>query len=207
MLDSTTRKEATVTEEVDDVQVVWVDLEMTGLDPVEDYILEVGFRVTNWDGSEEVARWSSLVHNAGWRERLNLGDNRPALEIHTVNGLIQDLEATEKVDDTMDVREAESVLLGWLDDLGVTRGATLFGSSNSLDRYFLIRHMPQLASFFTYRTGDTSAVREFMRVTSPDLFAACEAQFEDRVSAHRVQRCIDNSIELYQWLIDNYFHN
>lgn len=200
-------------DEVDDPQLIWVDLETTGLNPVEDYILEIGFRITNWDGSDEVARWTSLVYNSGWEERIRLGDNRPALEIHTANGLIAELNAAQEetshtgIYTLCDVRETESLILGWLSEYKVPPGQTLFGSSNSLDRYFLLRWMPELVAHFTYRTGDTSAIREFMRVTSPDLFAACESQFGDRVLPHRVQGCLDQSIELYQWLIDNYLHN
>lgn len=196
-----------MTEDTDDVRLVWVDLEMTGLDPVEDFILEVGFRITNWDGSDEVARFDSLVFNHGWEERLRLGDNRPAFEIHTANGLIAELRDLDGSGQALDAREVESALVGWLDEYDIPRGQPLFGSSNSLDRYFLLRQMPQVAQWFTYRVGDISAVREFMRVTSPDLFKRFEEQFSEKVSSHRPQPDIDDSIELYQWLIDNYLAN
>jgi oligoribonuclease len=197
--------------EPDITRVVWIDLETTGLDPVDDFILEVGFRITDWDGSEEIAQFTSLVYTPGWRERLNLGDNRPAMEIHTENGLIAELEAAEQradagigIDNIPDVREVESLLCDWLDEYEIVRGEPLAGSCNHLDRYFLLRHMPQLANFFTYRLLDVSALREFARLTSPDLFKRLEEAFAKRTSKHRPQEDIDDSIALYQWLIDNY---
>lgn len=193
--------------------VVWVDLEMTGLDPVEDFILEVGFRLTNWDGGEEYARFTSLVHTPGWYERLSLGDNRPAFEIHTANGLIDELRTDEEADshtasDTLrDVREVESLVLDWLDEHGVPDGLSLAGSSNHLDRYFLKRHMPQLANRFGYRLLDVSAIRESMRIANPVLEEAYQTWRATRpADAHRPQEDIDASIAQYQWFLDAYLY-
>lgn len=189
--------------------MVWIDLETTGLNPVEDLILEVGFRITNWDGSDEVARFTSLVHSPGWRERLHLGDNRPAHDIHQANGLVAELTEFNKFRDTgvyvlPDVRETESLVLAWLDSYHVPNGLPLAGSSNHLDRYFLLRHMPELANRFTYRLQDVSVLREFMRVTTPELVRRLDETFTKESSKHRVQSDIDDSIRMYQWIIDNY---
>lgn len=186
---------------------MWVDLEMTGLDPVEDFILEVGFRLTDWDGHEEYARFTEKVYQPGWYERLSLGDNRPAFEIHTANGLIEELREGELNGEGCEPREVESLMLEWLDEHGVPDGLSLAGSSNHLDRYFLKRHMPQLANRFGYRLMDVSAIRESMRIANPVLEEAYQAWRATRpADAHRPQEDIDASIAQYQWFIDNYLH-
>lgn len=191
-----------------DEVMIWIDLEMTGLNPVEDMILEVGLRLTDWNGEEEFARFTSIVHTPGWYERLCLGENRPALEIHQSNGLIIELRDLEQVEPPepapVSVWEVESLALDWLHQNKVPGGLALAGSSNHLDRYFLLRHMPQLAQHFTHRVIDVSAIREAMRVTTPTLYRHLTDQFADRASNHRVQSDIDDTIELWQWLIDNY---
>lgn len=199
-----------LTDEQKDGLMVWVDLEMTGLNPVDDMILEVGFRLTDWNGDEEYARFTSLVHSPGWRERLGLGENRPAFEIHSANGLIADLESAREqvthtgIDTIPDVRETESMVLDWLTQHDVPHGLSLAGSSNHLDRYFLLRHMPQLANQFGYRLLDMSAIRESLRIANPPLAERYAEWREGRVDAHRVQEDIDASIDQWQWFIDNY---
>lgn len=195
-----------LTDEQKDGLIVWVDMEMTGLNPVDDLILEVGFRLTDWNGEDEYARFTSLVHSPGWRERLSLGENRPAFEIHTANGLIDALEeATHTGIDTIpDVRETESMVLDWLAEYDVPHGLSLAGSSNHLDRYFLKAHMPALANQFGYRLLDMSAIRESLRIANPPLAERYAEWREGRVDAHRVQEDIDASIAQWQWFTDNY---
>ena len=192
--------------------VVWVDLETTGLNPVEDFVLEIGMRLTDWDGSTEYGRFTSLVHNPGWFERLSLGENRPAFEIHQANGLTAELkEAEEQTTHTgiatlTDVRETESLVMGWLNEYGVPHGLSLAGSSNHLDRYFMRWHMPEVYNHFGYRLLDVSAIRESMRVANPELNDLYDTWRKERVDVHRVQPDIDASIAQWQWFIDNYLH-
>lgn len=199
-------------EDIESEPVIWVDLEMTGLDPVDDLILEVGFRLTNWDGSEEYARFERMILTPGWHERLSLGDNRPAFEIHQANGLTAALQELEELPPQRDgslwtVWECEGLILDWLAEHKVPTGLSLAGSSNHLDRYFLKRHMPSVANHFGYRVLDMSAIREAMRISNPEL----EEHYQQWKSTqpadgHRPQKCLDASIAQWQWFLDNYLH-
>jgi oligoribonuclease len=179
--------------------MVWVDLETTGLDPNLDYILELGLRVTGWDG-EEIERFTTLVAEPGWWEAYDRAD--PIVrEMHTASGLFSALADNSEQAPLCDYREAESAALEWLREK-VPQGLCLSGSSVHLDRWFLLTHMSRLASHFGYRLIDVSGIREAMALINPALYE----RIPEQVKAHRVQPDIDNSIGLWQFEVDNFLY-
>lgn len=141
--------------EQSDKHLVWVDLEMTGLDPDRDAILEIATLVTTNDldvvaeGPVFVIRQPSAVLAAmdDW--------NR---EHHAASGLIQRVLAS-----TTSVGQAEAETLAFVKRYVPERTSPLCGNSVCQDRRFLARHMRSLEAYFHYRNLDVSTVKELVR--------------------------------------------
>ena len=145
-----------------DLPLVWIDLEMTGLDPEVDVILEIAVVVT--DGSlESIIEGPGLVIHA---DDSALNNMAPVVqEMHALSGLT---DAVRKSAAT--VAEAERLALefvkGHIPDPGQ---APLAGNSIHADRAFLRRHMPDLEAWFHYRNVDVSTIKELTRRWNPDV--------------------------------------
>ncbi len=143
--------------------LVWVDLEMTGLDPDSDRIIEIATVVTNRD--LDVLAEGPVIAISQPAVALEAMDdwNRST---HGGSGLLARVRAS-----TIDEREAE---LATLDFLGrhVARGASpMCGNSICQDRRFLARWMPELEKFFHYRNLDVSTLKELARRWAPAVHA------------------------------------
>ena len=143
--------------------LVWIDLEMTGLDPEHDRIIEIATLVTNAD-LDVIAEGPVLaIHQP--ESVLELMDdwNRST---HGVSGLLERVRGSSVTE-----RQAESATLDFL-AVHVGRGASpMCGNSICQDRRFLARHMPALERFFHYRNLDVSTLKELARRWAPGVFA------------------------------------
>jgi len=142
-----------------DTHLVWMDLEMTGLDPNRDTILEIATLVTNPD-LDVVAEGPALViHQPG--EVLERMDdwNR---EHHAESGLTARVLAS-----TVSMREAERRTLAFVSKYCPERTSPLCGNSICQDRRFLARHMIELEDYLHYRNLDVSTVKELARLWYP----------------------------------------
>jgi oligoribonuclease len=129
--------------------LVWIDLEMTGLDPLEDVILQAALVVTTaeLDPIDELAVDVAQSDDA-------LGRMTPLVrEMHTRTGLVERVRAS-----TIDVREAERLLLERI-TARCAPPATLCGNSVWADRRFIARYMPALDQYLHYRLVDVSTVK------------------------------------------------
>jgi oligoribonuclease len=136
-----------------DQPLVWIDLEMTGLEPDTDLILEVAAIITDGDLGT-VIEGPELVLAAP-REALDAMDD-VVVEMHTKSGL---LDAVAGADLTVD--EAEQLVLDWLLPILPEPGiAPLAGNSVHADRAFLKRHMPRVHAHLHYRNVDVSTLKE-----------------------------------------------
>jgi oligoribonuclease len=141
--------------------LVWMDLEMTGLDPERDVILEMATIVT--DGDLNVIAEGPVVAVAQSEATLAAMDDWNTKH-HTASGLVQRVR-TEGISTT----EAEAVTLAFIERHVEKGQAPLCGNTIWQDRRFLARYMPTLEGFLHYRMIDVSTVKELARRWSPDL--------------------------------------
>jgi oligoribonuclease len=131
--------------------LVWIDCEMTGLDPTHDVLLEIATIITDYD-LEIVDRGPVLAIRQS-EERLKRMDawNR---RTHRKSGLL-DRVRTEGVT----VAEAERQTLAFVKRYCYARTAPLCGNSIGQDRQFLARYMPKLEAYLNYRVVDVSSIK------------------------------------------------
>ncbi len=141
--------------------LIWIDLEMTGLDPLADSILEIGTLVTDKD-LNLVAEGPefAIAHPLA---RLQAMDEWNRTQ-HAKSGLWQRV-----LDSATSLAQAEEATLAFL-ALHVPAGKSpICGNSICQDRRFLARLMPRLEGYFHYRNLDVSTVKELCRRWSPEL--------------------------------------
>ncbi len=164
--------------------LVWLDLEMTGLDPAHDHIVEIATLVTD-DQLEVVAEGPDLVLAAP-PEALD-GMDAVVRHMHTSSGL---LEAVKASDVTL-AAAAEETMAFVRKHVPEARRVPLCGNSIATDRRFLAVHMPELDAYLHYRNVDVSTIKELARRWYPEEFARAPR----KVGAHRALDDIRESIE------------
>lgn len=144
--------------------LVWMDLEMTGLDPETDLIIEMATIVT--DSELNVIAEGPVLAIATPEARLAAMDEWNQTH-HAASGL---LDRVRKSSVTM--LEAEAQTLAFLESHVERDAAPLCGNSIWQDRRFLCRHMKTLESYLHYRIIDVSSIKELARRWRPDLLAS-----------------------------------
>ncbi len=148
--------------------LIWVDLEMTGLDTAGDSILEIATIVTDVDLNElAVGPVYAISHE---RETLEAMDDWNRTH-HTDSGL-WDRVLNSKVD----MREAEQATLEFLEPWTVQGTSPLCGNSICQDRRFMHRLMPELEGWFHYRNLDVSTIKELAARWAPEILAGLTKQ-------------------------------
>jgi oligoribonuclease len=144
--------------------LVWLDMEMTGLEPDRDRIIEIAMIVT--DVNLEVVAESPVVVVHQPDSVLDAMDdwNR---NTHGKSGLIARVKAS-----TVDEEAAESLYLDWMAEYVPTRTTPMCGNTIGQDRRFMARWMPKLEAYFHYRSIDVSTLKELARRWNPEVFAA-----------------------------------
>jgi oligoribonuclease len=141
--------------------LVWMDLEMTGLDPDVDVIIEMATLVT--DGDLNVIAEGPVVAVRQPEERLQAMDDWNTRQ-HTASGLLDRVRREGVLP-----AEAEAMTLAFLERHTEPGQAPLCGNSIWQDRRFLARQMPTLERHFHYRIIDVSSIKELARRWKPDL--------------------------------------
>ncbi|HEU4619859.1 MAG TPA: oligoribonuclease [Gammaproteobacteria bacterium] len=148
--------------------LVWIDLEMTGLDPDRDLILEIASVVTDKDLIVLAEGPVCAIHQSD--DVLNAMDEWNTRQ-HNSSGLVDRVRASGVTE-----AEAEQKTLEFLRRF-VDQGASpICGNSICQDRRFLVRHMPELASFFHYRNLDVSSLKILAQLWAPEVAARFEKQ-------------------------------
>ena len=144
-----------------DLHLVWVDMEMTGLDPDADRIIEVALVVT--DSQLQILAQSEAIAVRQPREVLDAMDawNRST---HGRSGLIDRVLASD-----IDEAQAEARLLAFLAPWVPAGKSPMCGNSICQDRRFMARSMPRLEAYFHYRNLDVSTLKELCRRWAPAL--------------------------------------
>jgi oligoribonuclease len=144
--------------------LVWMDLEMTGLNPDSDAILEMATLVT--DGELNVVAEGPVIAIRQPEERLSAMDDWNMRQ-HTASGLLQRVRRDGRL-----LEEAQAMTLAFLERHTEPGASPLCGNTIWQDRRFLARYMPTLESFFHYRVIDVSSIKELARRWKPELLAS-----------------------------------
>ena len=168
-------------------RILWVDLEMTGLDPVEDRILEVGAIITDWD-FKEIARFEA-VKKVG----PNLIKKRMVGEFWDEFADVRDALIAQN-DNGKNGRTVENELLAFIDEhIGTDGKVLLAGNSIHQDRRFIANEWQRLDARLHYRMLDVSAWKVVFEGKFKKKFAKPEA--------HRAIDDIRGSIEELQYYL------
>lgn len=141
--------------------LIWIDLEMTGLNPEKHYIIEIATLVTNSD-LEIIAEGPSIPIFQS-NKILNTM-NKWNLKTHTQNGLIEKIKKS-----IYNESIAEKITLEFLKKWVPKNKSPMCGNTISQDRRFLFKYMPNLESFFHYRHIDVSTLKELAIRWNPDI--------------------------------------
>ena len=146
-----------------DNRIVWVDLEMTGLDPSRHVIVEVAALVTDAE-LNIIDEGVDLVVHATDAELAEMDDF--VTQMHSDNGLLDDIKAS-----TVSLAEAEDAVLGLVEKhCDPAHPAPLAGNSIATDRTFIRAQMPRLDVALHYRMIDVSTVKELARRWFPKAY-------------------------------------
>ncbi|RYG14565.1 MAG: oligoribonuclease [Burkholderiales bacterium] len=151
-----------------DQNLVWLDCEMTGLDPEKERLLEIAVVVTGpnlesrTEGPVLVIHQSDALLDA--MDAWNKGT-------HGRSGLIDKVKAS-----TLTEAQAEQQILDFLAQYVPKNSTPMCGNTIGQDRRFLVRYMPKLEAFFHYRNLDVSTLKELAKRWRPDVYSAFKKQ-------------------------------
>jgi oligoribonuclease len=145
-------------------RLVWIDCEMTGLDPQKDELVEIACIVTEGDLTELDSGISLVIKPSD----APLADmDEVVVRMHTESGLLEEIPGGTTLED------AQAQVLAYVKQhIPEARKAPLAGSSVYVDRGFLSRYMPELDAHMHYRLVDTSTIKELVRRWFPRVYFA-----------------------------------
>ncbi|WP_297448795.1 oligoribonuclease [Ferrovum sp.] len=144
--------------------LVWVDMEMTGLDPMRDRVIEVALVVTN-NALEVVAEGPVLVIHQPDQVLDGMDDWNKGT--HQRSGLIDRIRAS-----TLTETAAEEQLLEFLKAHVPAGASPMCGNSVCQDRRFMANYLPRLEQYFHYRNLDVSTLKELSKRWKPAVYGA-----------------------------------
>lgn len=148
--------------------LIWIDLEMTGLDPERDRIIEIATLVT--DANLNILAEGPVIAVHQSAEQLALMDDWN-VRTHTASGLVERVKASQ-----YDDHAAELATITFLEQWVPAGKSPICGNSVGQDRRFLFRYMPQLEAYFHYRYLDVSTLKELARRWKPEILAGFKKQ-------------------------------
>jgi oligoribonuclease len=162
--------------------LIWVDMEMTGLEPDSDVVIEIATIVTDSDlntlaEGPVIALYQSQERLAGMDEWNTTH--------HTRSGLVERVTASAENE-----QSATDLTIDFLNQWVPEGASPMCGNTICQDRRFMARHMPRLESFFHYRNLDVSTLKILMKLWRPELEAGIS-----KTGAHLALDDIRESIE------------
>ncbi|USH02256.1 oligoribonuclease [Grimontia kaedaensis] len=151
-----------------DKNLIWIDLEMTGLDPEVHKVIEIATVVTDAELNVLAEGPVLAIHQSD--EELEKMDDW-CTNTHTGSGLVDRVKAST-VSETDAIKQTIAFLQDWV-PAGVS---PICGNSVGQDRRFLYKHMPELERFFHYRTVDVSTIKELVRRWEPEVLSGIKKQ-------------------------------
>ncbi len=151
-----------------DDNLVWIDCEMTGLDPEKERLLEIAVVVTGPNLSPRIEGPVCVIHQSD--ELLNKMDawNKGT---HGRSGLIDKVKAS-----IMSEQDAEEQILAFIKKYVTKNNSPLCGNTISQDRRFLVKFMPKLEAYLHYRNLDVSTLKELSKRWKPEVFNSFKKQ-------------------------------
>ncbi|MSP95946.1 MAG: oligoribonuclease [Betaproteobacteria bacterium] len=145
----------------DQNNLVWIDMEMTGLIPDSDRVIEIAMVITDTqlnllaEGPVLVVHQPVAILDAmdGWNK-----------STHAKSGLIEKVNAS-----ALDEAAAEALAIGFLKEYVPTGASPMCGNSIGQDRRFMACWMPKLEAYFHYRNLDVSTIKELVRRWKPEV--------------------------------------
>jgi oligoribonuclease len=165
---SETATETPATLAKSDQNLVWLDCEMTGLDPEVDRIIEIAVIVTGPHLVPRIEGPVLVVHQSD--EQLDKMDNWNK-GTHGRSGLIDKVKASSITE-----AQAEQEILEFLAKYVPKASTPMCGNSISQDRRFLVKYMPKLETFFHYRNVDVSTLKELAKRWKPEVYSSFKKQ-------------------------------
>jgi oligoribonuclease len=147
-----------------DQNLVWLDCEMTGLDPEKERLIEIAVVVTGPQLTPRIEGPVLAIHQSdellGLMDKWNKGT-------HGRSGLIDKVKASSVTEE-----DAQAQVLAFLARYVPKGVAPLCGNSISQDRRFLVKYMPRLEAFLHYRNVDVSTFKELAKRWRPEVYSA-----------------------------------
>lgn len=142
--------------------LVWLDCEMTGLDPIENRLIEIAIVITSPDLSIRV---EGPVFALRTSELALKKMDKWNVSTHTKSGLVERVRASK-----VTVAMAQQQLIDFLKVYINAGKAPMCGNTIAQDRRFLVRYMPKLEAFFHYRNLDVSTLKELAKRWKPEAY-------------------------------------
>lgn len=175
----------------DNNNLIWLDMEMTGLDPDRDRVIEIAMVAT--DSALNTLAESPVVVVHQPDAVLDAMDDWNK-NTHGKSGLIDKVRAS-----TTDEAAATGILLAFMREFVAERTSPMCGNSICQDRRFMARWLPGLEAYFHYRNLDVSTLKELARRWKPEVYKGVVKK-----GAHTALADIHESIEELRYYRDNF---
>jgi len=172
------------------INLIWIDLEMTGLDPLNDRIIEIATLITDSHLNVLAQGPNLAIHQS---EAVLAGMDEWNTTHHQQSGLTERVRSSK-----VSLAQAEAQTLAFLQTWVGEKVSPMCGNTVCQDRRFLSRWMPTLEAYFHYRHIDVSTVKELARLWAPPIYF-------NKSSAHRALDDIKESLEELRYYRERFF--
>lgn len=176
---------------INDKNLIWIDLEMTGLNPEIDKIIEIATLVT--DSNLNILAEGPVLAIYQSDEQLSLMNNWN-ITTHTRSGLIKRVKNSN-----IDEKIATKITIKFLSEWVSSGKSPICGSTVAQDRRFLFKYMPKLEEYFHYHYIDVGTIRELAKRWRPDIIN----KFEKK-NKHQALEDIKSAIVELSYYRDNF---
>ncbi len=173
--------------------IVWMDMEMTGLDPERDRIIEIALLITD-DKLQTIAEGPELV--VSQPDELLSAMDEWNTKHHSASGLVERVKAS-----SVSEAEAQAQVMAVLKEHCPERECPLAGNSIHQDRRFIVKYMPEIEAWLHYRNIDVSTIKELAQRWYPLEYAGRPVKKGD----HRAMADLKESIDELRYYRDKVF--